>query len=171
VNAWRGLVVPRVGEGEPLCVYQGIIRSEHGVLLAVRRDLRGWELPGGHGRPGEPAEAALCREILEETGLTVEVTAHVGDYVRTGFRPHTARIYVCRSSWGTLRPSDETPVVRWFREDALPDTLFPWFRQPLADAFEGGPPVTRTESQGLRAIWAGLTIDLRMRWSDDRAGG
>lgn len=169
--AWWGLVAPRVAERVPLVVYQAVVRSEQGVLLAVRDDLRGWELPGGNAHPGEPGESALRREVLEETGLEVAIERPVGDYVRTGFRPHTARVFLCGVRGGALRPSRETPVVRWFDPGQLPETLFPWFRAPLADALAASPePVVRTERQGVAAVWAGLSIDLRMRLSADRAG-
>ena len=152
-------------------VAQAVIRSERGVLLTVRRDLRGWELPGGNRDPGESPEDALVREVREETGLDVVIERHVGDYVRTGFRPHTAAVFECRVSGGTLRPSDETPLVRWFDPAELPETLFPWYHAPLADAMAPEQePRLRREHQGLAAIWAGLSIDLRMRWSDHRAG-
>jgi ADP-ribose pyrophosphatase YjhB (NUDIX family) len=169
--AWWGLVSPRVSESEPLVVVQAVVRSDRGVLLTVRGDLHGWELPGGNGNPGESLEAALTREVWEETGLEVVVERHVGDYVRTGFRPHTASVFECRVTGGTLRPSPETPLVRWFDPAALPDTLFPWYLAPLADALAPDrDPQTRREHQGLAAIWAGLSIDLRMRCSDHRAG-
>ncbi|MBW1683445.1 MAG: NUDIX domain-containing protein [Deltaproteobacteria bacterium] len=169
--AWWGLVSPRRRARAPLVVVHGVILSERGVLLSVRSDLRGWELPGGNAEPGEPGEAALRREILEETGLEVAVERRVGDYVRTGFAPHTARAYRCRPVGGELRPSSETPLVRWFPSDAVPDTLFPWYRAPLADALAELPePVTRHEHWGAAAIWAGMRIDLRMRLSKHRAG-
>jgi 8-oxo-dGTP pyrophosphatase MutT (NUDIX family) len=169
--AWHGLVSPRVGKREPVAVSQAVILSENQVLLAVRRDLRGWELPGGHVQAGESSEDALIREVREETGHDVSIERHVGDYVRTGFRPYTASVFTCRVTGGALRPSLETPVVRWFGSDVLPDTLFPWFREPLADALAGRPePVARCDYQGAAAVWAGFKIDLRMRLSDDRAG-
>ena len=169
--AWWGLVSPRWSEREPLVVYQAVVVSERGVLLVVRRNLRGWELPGGNGFAGESPEAAVIREVREETGLDTAVEHHVGNYVRTGFRPHTAMVFACRVNGGELRPSSETPLVRWFDPTQLPDTFFPWFRAPLADGLsDRREPVERREYQGLGAIWAGLRIDLRMRWSDDRAG-
>jgi 8-oxo-dGTP diphosphatase len=169
--AWHGLVSPRVGKREPVAVSQAVILSERRVLLAIRSDLRGWELPGGHVQAGESSQAALIREVHEETGFDIAVERHVGDYVRTGFRPYTASVYTCRITGGELRPSVETPVVRWFDIDGLPDTLFPWFRDPVADALAARPEaVVRCNYQGAAAVWAGFKIDLRMRLSDDRAG-
>jgi 8-oxo-dGTP diphosphatase len=169
--AWWGLVSPRLAEREPLLVVQGVVRSERGLLLSVRGDLRGWELPGGGPRPGEPPEAALRRELREETGLEVEVGRHVGDYVRSGFRPHTARVHECRAISGELHPSAESPRLRWFDPSALPGTLFPWYRAPIEDALNGdSDPVERHEVHGVGTVLAAMAIDVRMRWSDDRAG-
>ena len=162
--AWWGIVSPR-RERAPLVVHQAVVVGEAGVLLAMRAELRGWELPGGRPFPGEGGDAALRREVEEETGLTVEVLAHVGDYCRTGFRPHTARVYRCRVTGGALRASAETPAVAWFDPVALPRTLFPWYRGPLADALAELPePVAIREHQGWRHVVAGIAIDLAGRW-------
>jgi len=164
--AWWGLFAPRLSERAPLCVHQGVIFGARGILLGMRRDLRGWELPGGAARAGESGEEAVCREILEETGARVRVERRVGDYVRTGFRPHTARVYACRflsAAGGTGR---ETLAVGWFDPRALPDALFPWYREPIADALEhAAAPVSRREHQGVSAILAGMAIDLRTRFT------
>jgi len=191
--AWWGLVAPRTplehkallivqavvlregegkGEGKAEAIGEG--RGEGGapeVLLAVRSDLVGWELPGGTPEPGEDLEVALVREVREETGLDVEILRHVGDYVRDGFRPHTARVYLCRAVGGAPRVSAETLDVRWHPAGAPPEELFPWYRVPLDDALEDrAEPVVRRERQGLAAIWAGMKIDLRMRLGDGASG-
>lgn len=142
---------------------QAVVEDGPRVLLAVRSDLWGWELPGGTVEPGEAPEAALRREVLEETGLEVSVEAHVGDYHRSGFRPHVAKVYRCRAVGGALRPGDESRAVRWFDAEAPPETLFPWYREPLRDAGARAAPVERHERQGLRHIAAGMRIDLHMR--------
>ena len=162
--AWWGLVAPRVSERSELVVHQAVVLGDAGVLLAERAELRGFELPGGEARPGESGEAAVVREVREETGVAVEVEACVAEYARSGFRPHRARIYRCRAVGGAPRPSPETTRVAWFDPAHLPDTLFPWCRGPLADALApGGALRQRSEHQGVAVVWAALAIDLRAR--------
>jgi 8-oxo-dGTP pyrophosphatase MutT (NUDIX family) len=150
-------------EGARLEIVQGVIEGERGVLLAVRRELRGWELPGGNVDPGESDVEALRREIAEEVGIDVEVGGLVGTYVRTGFRPHTARVHRCRVVSGTPAPSDEVWAVGWFPADDPPGDLLPWCRRPLADAAAGAAGVHREERLGAAEILATMRIDLATR--------
>lgn len=175
--AWWGLVAPRTSlEPKALVIVQGVVlrpaadpTESPEVLLAVRSDLVGWELPGGTPEPGEDLEATLIREVSEETGFEVAVERLVGDYVREGFRPHTARVYLCRATGGELRTSSENLEVAWVPATAPPDELFPWYRAPLADALADlDAPVVRREHQGIAAIWAGMKIDLKMRMHGGR---
>ena len=90
-TAWWGIVSPRIGESHPLVIAQAVILRDgppRQVLLSIRSDLFGWELPGGTLEAGESSEQAVVREVREETGLEVEPVTHVGDWVRRGFRPH-----------------------------------------------------------------------------------
>ena len=167
---YSGLISARVVERSPLVVCQGLIlrpsAAGEEILLSVRSDVRGWELPGGRVEAGEQAPEALVREIHEETGLSVRVERHVGDYVRTGFRPHLARVYVCRVSSGEARRSSETLEVDWFSTDELPRALLPWYRQPIQDGLaDSGHAIRRLEHQGIDSIWAAMKIDWHMRWS------
>lgn len=55
-------------------------------VLLIRRGqepLKGeWSLPGGAVELGETLEEAVCREVLEETGLTVETVGVVQSFDR-----------------------------------------------------------------------------------------
>ena len=166
----QGLQGPPDAPGGERVVVQAAIFGAEGVLLAVRRTPRGWEFPGGHLAPGEAEAAGLLREVREETGLEVAAERFIGEYRRTGFWPHRARVWRCRPVGGALRPSAETQKLRWWNPAAPPATLLPWHRGPLADALANPPEArSRIERQGLRAILASLVIDARMRWSDDEA--
>jgi 8-oxo-dGTP pyrophosphatase MutT (NUDIX family) len=60
-----------------------VLRPGTGELLLQRRDkaevVRGrWEIPTGRWRAGETPREALCREVAEETGLTVRSMAGEG---------------------------------------------------------------------------------------------
>ena len=67
--AWEGLLPRAVGGAGRARLVQAVVRAEAGVLLCVRRELRGWELPGGTVGPGEAELAALAREVREETPI------------------------------------------------------------------------------------------------------
>ncbi|CAM5625471.1 hypothetical protein STENM327S_02296 [Streptomyces tendae] len=81
---------------------------EDGRLLAIRRADNGtWELPGGVLELNETPEVGVAREVLEETGIHVEVDELTGVYKNTT-RGIVALVFRCKPSGGTERTSSES---------------------------------------------------------------
>jgi len=59
-----------------------VVFDSRGHLLLVQRarpPAQGrWSLPGGRVEPGEQGEDAIRREVLEETGLQIQIVREVG---------------------------------------------------------------------------------------------
>jgi 8-oxo-dGTP pyrophosphatase MutT (NUDIX family) len=93
------------------------------MALAARRTRRGdlaWGLAKGAIEPGESEEQAAVREVLEETGLEVDVEADLGDiryfYVWEGVRVRKrVHFFLMRMTGGDVADHDtEMEDVRWF---------------------------------------------------------
>src|SRR5712692_8274517 len=88
--------------------YQAAIIHDHHVLLlrAVERDSSTFWLPPGGGREAEEtAEACVCREVFEETSLTVEVERFLFAVpVLPGGMYDFVHTYLCQVQSGTVRP-------------------------------------------------------------------
>jgi len=145
-----------LGPGEEPVVLQrvavyAIVRSPRGVLLAQNSALTNaagtWGLPGGGLDPGEQPEAALHREVWEETGQVVEVTSVAAVTTRhwVGRAPNgrLENFHAVRLVYRAMCPHPTDPVVHdahgttsaaaWFPVGALADLpLAVWTREVLA---------------------------------------
>jgi 8-oxo-dGTP diphosphatase len=99
-------------------------------VLLVRRGhepLKGeWSLPGGAVEVGEALDAAVAREVLEETGVEVEVGPMIDvlDSIRVDpdgrARYHFVLIdYLCRPIGGTLCCATDAADATWAAVDDL----------------------------------------------------
>src|SRR6266571_1482135 len=132
-----------------------LIFDEGRVLLAHRRDIDWWNLPGGGMEVGETVDEAMRREVLEETGLEVEVERVVGVYSKPQ-KQEIVLTFRCRVIGGTLCATEESSECRYFSSDVLPRNLLPKHRQRIEDALlNQGSAVIRAqlssteEDQGL----------------------
>lgn len=104
-----------------------IVRNERGEVLLLEHAFRRrypWALPGGWMGRREPPEAAVVREVREETGLEVEVECLLT--ARTFSSPFLDVVYVCRVLGGVIRGSGETPRWMWCAEGAYPEGVDPY---------------------------------------------
>ncbi|MDP3061829.1 MAG: NUDIX hydrolase [Chloroflexota bacterium] len=113
---------------DPKLVASGVV-AQDGRVLMVRRAMdpgRGlWCLPGGYVDRGEVVEAAVARELREETGLEVRVRRLVGLFSQPG-RLVVLAVYDVEPVGGTLQVGPELLDVRFFPLDSLPELAFPW---------------------------------------------
>jgi ADP-ribose pyrophosphatase YjhB (NUDIX family) len=121
----------------PKLVAGAIFELERGIVL-IQRDIEPgygmWTFPGGFVERGERAEAAAEREVLEETGLEIEVRDIVGLYTYEGEVPAIA-VFAAEVTGGEPTPLDETMDVRSFPRDGLPwaEMAFPSTEHALKD--------------------------------------
>src|SRR3954452_20723611 len=79
-----------------------------------------WSVPGGRVEPGEDDATATAREVLEETGLAVEVGRLVGTVERDAPAGgvYVIRDYLCRlapdADLAAVRAGDDADDARWF---------------------------------------------------------
>jgi ADP-ribose pyrophosphatase YjhB (NUDIX family) len=96
-----------------------IVTDGQGRLLMIKRGHDPgaglWSIPGGRIEPGETDAEALVREMIEETGLTVEVGRLIGRVRRPGLSGAVVDIrdYAATVTGGTLRPGDDAADARW----------------------------------------------------------
>ncbi|MFF7127568.1 NUDIX domain-containing protein [Streptomyces sp. NPDC008240] len=132
----------------------GVVVREDGRLLAIRRADNGtWELPGGVLELEETPEAGVTREVLEETGIHVEVDELTGVYKNTT-RGIVALVFRCKPSGGTERTSSESTAVDWLTPEEVSERMSEVFAVRLLDALDGNGPHVRSHD-GRRLIPAG----------------
>ena len=142
------IVGERVGKdgnlaiGCSACVFDP---TQQKMLFIRRADNDRWAIPGGYMEPGESLSEACKREVLEETGLSVEIQRLIGVYTSPNLRLE----YPDGNKWqlvafyfevivigGELALSEETTDIRYFSQsEAEKLELSPLDQQRMLDGF------------------------------------
>jgi 8-oxo-dGTP diphosphatase len=115
---------------QPVVGVGAVVLDGDRVLLVKRGHppLKGeWSLPGGTVELGEPLEAAVAREVLEETGLDVSVGPVVEVFDRVDRAPdgrieyHFVIVdYACTVQGGFIARGSDAEDARWVPIRELP---------------------------------------------------
>ena len=114
----------------PIVAVGAVIWNSKREVLLVRRlrppRVDEWSIPGGKIEWGETVEAALKREVREETGLTVKILGliEVVDSLIPGpsgalLHHHVLLDFTARRISGKLRAGDDAREARWVPVTAL----------------------------------------------------
>ena len=136
---------PVVEERKPLpfqVIGIGVVINAAGDVLIDQRLEEGllggmWEFPGGKQEPGEPIEACIARELMEELGIEVSVgeglitVDHAYSHKKLQFVVH-----LCRWCSGDPKPL-ASQQVRWVRPEQLKDYPFPAANARIIEALLG----------------------------------
>ncbi len=109
----------------------GYVFDKDGNLLMIKTPNRGWDCTGGQVEVGEDLEAAVLREITEESGITARVKclcavySNVGQYVfYDGVTPVPTKVmfdFMCEYVSGECRTSEESTEVKWIPKEQVLD--------------------------------------------------
>ena len=111
---------------DPKLAATTVVESGGRVLFVRRLTQPGyglWALPGGYVDRGEVVEQAAAREVLEETGLRVEIAGLVGLFSEAG-HPVVVAAFRCGSVSGEASPGPEVSELGYFATDSLPPLAF-----------------------------------------------
>jgi len=127
VNDWLATVGKGVpGYVTPKVAVGAAVGNDKGEILLVQRADSGiWLYPTGWADVGYSAAEVVVKEVLEETGIEVEVVRLIAvlDGLRVGMSriPLYSLVFQCRPIGGVLKAHPlECADVGWFPMDALP---------------------------------------------------
>ncbi|ADE35922.1 NUDIX domain-containing protein [Methanohalophilus mahii] len=113
----------------PLLTVDGVIILNGKIVLIRRKNepYRGsFALPGGFVEIGETTEEAVKREVMEETGLLIEILKLVGVYSEPSRDPrgHTVSVAYLAVGKGEPRADTDAAEVGCFDPGNLPELAF-----------------------------------------------
>ncbi|KAF3362999.1 Uncharacterized protein PHSC3_000535 [Chlamydiales bacterium STE3] len=110
-----------------------VVNANLHLLITKRADTPIWVLPGGGIDKEETPEAAVIREVKEETGLDVMISYKCAEYTPINALSAKTHVFVCEWLCGTLKNSPETQKVQFSPLDHLPKPFFFLHQEWLTD--------------------------------------
>jgi ADP-ribose pyrophosphatase YjhB (NUDIX family) len=132
-------------------VAAAIVDSSNRALAVRRQDNGQWEPPGGVLELAETVTEGLVRELLEETGLVVEIERLTGVYKNMSLGI-VALVFRCRAIGGDLVATSEVAEARWMTAEEIATFLDPAYAVRLLDALSDDPQVHVRSHDGVRLL-------------------
>ncbi len=126
-----------------------LIERDGALLLERRSDSGQWGFVGGRVDMGESLGEALCREVREETGLTVTGYTLFGTFSDPSRIAHYPDGNIVRAiglvyrvevdNFDALRRSDESTALQFFTREELPHLDLAETMRPILDRYLATP--------------------------------
>lgn len=110
-----------------------VVGANDDVLIIQRADNGTWEPPGGVLEHGETFVEGVRREVLEETGVVVDVHELTGCYLNLA-KHVVALVFRCTPRSGSPRVSEESLAVQWVPAAQAAARMSPVFAIRVDDA-------------------------------------
>lgn len=120
-----------------------VIREDGRMLVIKRRDNGNWEPPGGVLELDETPQEGVVREVLEETGIHVEVEQLTGVY-KNMIRGIVALVFRCKPTDGDEHPTSEATAVEWLTPHEVKKHMGEAYAIRLLDARTMDAPQVRS---------------------------
>ena len=113
------------------------ILNETHILLHQTISLDYWQIPKGHVDEGETVEETACREILEETGLTVKLLKKlpIVSYTDRNGNEVTLNMFLGEITGGKQTPENDDTNLEWVKfKEAKKILTYPELKDFIAKA-------------------------------------
>ena len=128
-----------------------VVDDQDRVLVIKRRDNGHWEPPGGVLELGETFEEGVKREVLEETGVHVEVERLTGVYKNMS-RGIVALVFRCVGRDPGLPGTAEANLVEWVPVSDALALMDEAYAVRVSDAFGGDHGASFAVHDGTRLL-------------------
>ena len=97
-----------------------LVENKRGQFLLVKTEWRGWEMPGGQVEKGEDVISALKREVVEESGIDIEIKRLAAVYSSMSEPSKVILDFLSEYKDGDIRKStSEILDAKWFSKEEI----------------------------------------------------
>ena len=113
-------------DGFPTAVLTMVVNDKNEICMELQKYLsdKYWNFVSGYVTPGETAEEAARREVLEEVGIKVQSLQYVSSY---WYEPKGILMlgFIGKASSTEIVPSSEVNQAKWVPYEEAPSLFFP----------------------------------------------